>query len=95
MKEVSQLQDNYFDIPLNELIFVINGIKEVEDTEKLKVSKATMFIDPEWHNLNCVGNYDVTDIVCRHKSLSLWQCAFSHTINHSRVTVDITVEWTK
>lgn len=91
--EVKKLQDEYFDIPLTELSFVMNGIREVEQTEGLKVAEATMIISPEWHSLNCVGVYNVTDIIRRHKSLALWNVARKSTITHSRVVVDIIVEW--
>ena len=91
--EVTKLKDEYFDVPLNELSFVINGIKETEDTEGLRVSKATMYIDAEWHGQNCVGVYDITDIVRRHKSLALYKLARNNTINHPRVDVGIIVEW--
>ena len=90
---VSKLKDEYYDIPLNELNGIIAEIKEEEDTELLIVAKATMLINPEWHSMNCVGKYDVTDIIRRHKTLALYKVAKDNTISHSRVTVDIVVEW--
>lgn len=93
MKTVSLLRDDYFDIPLHELHGVINGIREVEEKEHLNIKKATMYIDAEWHALNCVGEYDVTDIVRKHKSLALYQCAVKHTIKHPWVAVGIIIEW--
>lgn len=93
MKEVSLLRDEYFDIPLHELSGVISGVRKVEDTEHLNIKKATMYIDAEWHALNCVGEYDVTDIVKKHKSLALYKVASEHTIRHPWVTVGVIVEW--
>ena len=87
------MKDEYFDTPLNELVFVINGVKEVEETEHLKVAKATMYISADFHNLNCVGVYDVTDIIRAHKGLKLLNFALTHTIENKYTTVDVVVEW--
>ena len=87
------MNDKYFDVPLRELPYVINGIREVEEVEKLKIKSAIMYINLEFHALNCVGQYDITNIVRQHNKIALWSFAKNHTINNPFVTVDIIVNW--
>ena len=89
-----QKYDAYYDLPVRGPLGVISGVQEVEEEEGLVVDHAIMYIDPESHYLNCVGRYDVTQLVASHDILGLARFAKSHTARYyPRATVDIIVYW--